>query len=306
MKDNIKRFTPLVTTIVVIGLLSGCATKAEVQLLRERVAALEANSVLSLNGHLVLDSSGTYPTARFNKVNVQIVNGQGNTNTVNGVGNLIVGYNAERPSGVRSEECSSGEHTSQSDCEGAGQTWALNHKSGSHNIVVGDQHNYSSFAGTVLGFQNTSNRDAASVVGGYQNSARGKYSSVAGGQLNRASGFSSSTCGGLSNLASGINASVSGGFANKATGQSSSVSGWNGNEANEHTAAVSGGVGNKANALNSSVSGGVQNTASGTDASVSGGANNNAGGTAGSVSGGRNRSTSGDFDWVAGSLLEDI
>ena len=72
---------------------------------------------------------GTVKTIRFSEVNVQIVNGLGATNgnpgdpdspigMVNGLGNLIVGYNELLPVGP------SNDHT------------------GSHNIVVGTDNNY--------------------------------------------------------------------------------------------------------------------------------------------------------------------
>jgi hypothetical protein len=52
--------------------------------------------------------------------NLRIVNGLGATDTTNGLGNLIVGYHEER---------------------GFGDT-----RTGSHNVVVGRQHNFSSVA----------------------------------------------------------------------------------------------------------------------------------------------------------------
>jgi hypothetical protein len=56
--------------------------------------------------------------------NLRIVNGLGTTETTNGLGNLIVGYNEERaPDG------------------------ATNIRTGSHNVVVGAQNNFSSFGG---------------------------------------------------------------------------------------------------------------------------------------------------------------
>ena len=57
--------------------------------------------------------------------NLRIVNGLGNTRTTNGLGNLIVGYNEPRASG--------------------------NIETGSHNIIVGFQHSFTSFGGLVAG-----------------------------------------------------------------------------------------------------------------------------------------------------------
>src|SRR5262245_35808195 len=103
------------------------------------VRSLQANSILDLNGYLTLDNSSGYPTALFTGVNVQVVNGTGATQTANGVGNLVVGYN--RP---RSGEpvCSLGYYVSQAECLSRGAAWASSHKSGSHNIVGGEFNSY--------------------------------------------------------------------------------------------------------------------------------------------------------------------
>ena len=70
--------------------------KRQLELQKAELSGLRANSVFDLNGYLTFDISNGYPTALFRGVNVQIVNGMGDTQTVNGTGNLIVGYN--RPS----------------------------------------------------------------------------------------------------------------------------------------------------------------------------------------------------------------
>jgi len=55
-------------------------------------------------------------------------NGAGSTNSINGLGNLIVSYDTARPS--------------ESD------------KTGSHNMVIGEEHNYNRFGGLVAGLRN--------------------------------------------------------------------------------------------------------------------------------------------------------
>jgi hypothetical protein len=62
--------------------------------------------------------------------NLRIVNGLGTTDTTNGLGNLIVGYNESR----------GGENV----------------RTGSHNVVVGQQHNFSRFGGIVAALATTS------------------------------------------------------------------------------------------------------------------------------------------------------
>jgi hypothetical protein len=181
--------------------------------------------------------------------NLNIVNGTGSTEGwapdghthVNGLGNLIVGYNEKRPLIYDLD---------------------FNNRTGSHNIVVGQYQNFSSFGGLVAGFGNTINGAFSSVSGGYNNTADGDYSSVSGGQSNGAEGAYSSVSGGALNLAqSGVpplgpppNFFVTDPYPYYGA------------------TSVSGGVGNIASGWSSSVSGGYKNVASGDWASVSGGA----------------------------------
>ena len=63
--------------------------------------------------------------------NLVVRNGSGSTSTVNGLGNVIIGYDAP--------------NTVDGFPKG---------KTGSHNLVVGDEHSYTSSGGVVTGFQN--------------------------------------------------------------------------------------------------------------------------------------------------------
>lgn len=249
------------------------ALQQRIQDLEQQVATLQAlvlgNAALDLGAfvsvvNVTQDVNGVptdLPTIRLEGVNLQIVNGTGQTIPVdtlgpdgpNGLGNLIIGYDE---AGTGGQTCSDGRFTSIFACETAGAVAAVSHKSGTHNLVVGAEHNYSQAAGAVLGFANQINGTAATVTGG------------------------------LGNVASGIRASVSGGSANVASGEESSVSGGDSNEARNGSASVSGGVDNTASGLEASVSGGADNRATGTGASVSGGRDNTASGNFSSVLGG--------------------
>ena len=204
--------------------------------------------------------------ALFEGCNVHVRNGQGGTQTTNGSGNLIVGYN-----------------------EGAGDA----NRDGSHNLVVGAEHGYSSYGGLVIGQRNQISGPFSSVSGGQDNTASGPSSSISGGNFNFASGENSIVSGGNSNSASGDQSSIGGGIGNSAGGNLSSVSGGNSNNASGPWSSVSGGIGNEASGPASSVSGGFENTASGGWSSVSGGANR------------ATDSADPDFDWRGGSLIED-
>jgi hypothetical protein len=199
------------------------------------------------------------PTIEFSGVNVQIDSGSGATDgPVNGTGNLIIGYNATTTSPTQS---------------------------GSHNLVVGDEHTFTSYGG---------------LVAGHQNSVTGVWASVSGGSSNTASGFAASVSGGFANTADGVSASISGGDNNRASSLGASVSGGDGNTASGPASSVTGGSENTASWLGASVTGGNLNTASGPEASVCGGERNAAVVSASSVSGGDNNVASGPDASVSG------
>jgi hypothetical protein len=193
--------------------------------------------------------AGGLPEVRITGANLRLVNGLRATATTNGLGNLLVGYNEPRQGG--------------------------NVETGSHNVVVGQGHNFSSFGGVVVGRQNEISGAFAAVSGGFDNTASGASAAISGGIFNRASGPSAMVSGGFDNTASASATAVSGGRGNTASGESAAVSGGHGNTASGHTAAISGGQANTASGFTSS------------------------------VSGGRNQTARGDFDWVGGSLFAD-
>ena len=97
----------------------------------------------------------------FAGFNVHVRSGAGATSgAINGLGNLIVGYDE-----------SSGDD-----------------KTGSHNLVVGPNHAYSSYGGFVAGNANKVTGPSSSVSGGIFNTASGYYSSVSGGSNREAAG----------------------------------------------------------------------------------------------------------------------
>ena len=94
--------------------------------------------------------------------NIHIRDGSGSTaGAPIGLGNLVVGYNepsSPLPSGARG---------------------------GTHNLIIGSEHRFTSFGGLVAGRRNT--------ISGY-------YASVSGGRDNTASGYASSDSGGRDNI----------------------------------------------------------------------------------------------------------
>jgi hypothetical protein len=197
--------------------------QAQVSNLQASLMTLQQNSVLTLNG--VLSYGASTHTATFAGANVFIVNGQGMTQSANGLGNLIVGYN-EPPPIPGFFFCTDGQYLDEASCVAAGDTFGNTQQLlGSHNVIIGEGHSFTRFGGLVVGNTNVINRGFASVSGGESNIASGVGSSVSGGTLNLASGSDSSVSGGGVNLASGDSSSVSGGTNNTASGNASSVSG---------------------------------------------------------------------------------
>lgn len=274
------------------------------------------------------DPGGKPDTIILQGCNLEINNGTGKTDKVNGLGNLVIGYDKAPTTPEVPKK-----------------------KTGSHNLVVGDEHAYSSYGGIVAGTQNQISAPGASVIGGRLNQATAPYASVTGGQYGVASGGASSVTGGWNNqaranfctvagggnnvatepgddpdeadevasftaayssvaggegnFARGYYSVVSGGSGNETFGAFSSVSAGQGNRAGGDLSSVSGGSGNEAQNVHASVSGGRQNVASGSGAAVSGGKSNVASGQESVVSGGLEREAAGEVDWAAGSLLED-
>ena len=230
---------------------------AQISALQQQVQALQA-----LLAGVTRDGN----TITCSGVNLQIVNGSGSTETANGLGNLIIGYN----------EFEAG----------------FDHRTGSHNVVVGSYHTYTSYGGLVAGSDNTVSGPYCTASGGSENVASGEKASISGGFRNTASNFHSSVSGGLDGKSVGLFSSISGGWKNEAQGDRSSVSGGCLNIASGELSSVSGGYQNRPDGAYSSVSGGRANTASGVCSAISGGRYNTAGGEYSSVAGGGGESSS--------------
>jgi hypothetical protein len=246
--------------------------QAQITALAARVAALESKltNLAALNTYLSLQTVNGQPTVRVSGANLQVVNGAGTTESVNGVGNLIVGYDE-----------ASGSFTS------TGRIYEIGSakKTGSHNVVVGAAHAYPSYGGLVAGWGNRVDGRFAVAAGGALNAAFSDYSTASGGGMNTSSAVFSSVTGGFLNTASDVYSAVAGGHSNRANGSYS---------------VVSGGEGNSASGSAASVAGGMQNSATTTAASVGGGRNNIADDQFGAISGGTSLFTNATAEWVGG------
>lgn len=202
------------TLALALSLLAASTQLARTGVTPEQAKILEHMSLVE-----VPDGAGsTVTTVVLSGVNVQIVNGMGSTESANGAGNLILGYN--EPGNFEGDL-----------------------RTGSHCLVYGMQANYTTWQSLVGGIQNSAYArrsvlltgqdnlidvgafDSA-VVGGSGNTIRGTSSFIGGGSRNTCAGFAATILGGYFNRAGeGAFPTVVGGQSNRASGDYSTVSG---------------------------------------------------------------------------------
>ncbi|TNE52513.1 MAG: hypothetical protein EP343_00600 [Deltaproteobacteria bacterium] len=225
----------------------------------DRIKELENHLSLlkKLQKHVKITQINGRPAIIIHSGNLYVWRGPKGT-APNGLGNVVIGFNRVR------KQFSKGQWVVR--------TTAKN-RTGSHNLVVGNGHHYTSDGGVVLGQNNTVSGSFSTVLGGSFNGALGKGSSVVGGHASHAKGAHSVVVGGQSGGTSGDSAVVVGGYLGNASGKfSTSV----------------GGAHNSASGLKSSVFGGFRGQAKGNDATVCGGDHNQAVGNYSSTFGGHN------------------
>jgi hypothetical protein len=204
---------------------------------------------------------GGKPTLQFSGVNLQVVNGEGKTASVNGEGNLVIGYD-ENPGVGRGKQGS---------------------QTGSHDLILGDEQEFTSYGGLLAGAVNSITAPFASVSGGFVNTSSGQWASVSGGQTN---------------VASSMGASVSGGNENSAAAFDTSITGGRHNEVGAEYGSVHGGFENAASGVNASILGGESNTASGYKSTIGGGYKNLARGAWSSIFGGKGLTAANEYEAI--------
>lgn len=185
--------------------------------LRSTINTIQSNHALLLDPYVTVDPNAENglagPHVIFHGANVHIESGSGRTVDTTGLGNLLIGYDQDTASYGQILDC----RVSSANIDA--------NRSGSHNLIVGDCHQFIASGGlaagvsnklsraytSVTGFSNAANGDASSVSGGWENSVNGSFSSISGGSGNAANGFSSSVSGGGSNTANGDYSSILGG-----------------------------------------------------------------------------------------------
>jgi hypothetical protein len=161
------------------------ALQAEVTSLRAQLIALQQNNALKLGPFVTVDPNPQLgvigPNITFTGANIHIVNGTLATATVNGLGNLIIGYD---------------------------ETTTLNSgaRNGSHNLVVVSYNNFATnaYGGVVFGSHNAILSYGDTVLGGYTNATDGPYSTVVGGYYNEGDSLYSVVIGGIQNWTQGV------------------------------------------------------------------------------------------------------
>jgi hypothetical protein len=176
-----------------------------------------------------------YKTLRVTGANLQVVNGLGTTDTVNGLGNVLVGYG---PFGTVDIGCAEF-------CD----------NSGSHNIILGTRNSYSSYSGIVGGDSNQILGSYAIILSGTCNRVLGNFSVINTGNMNTVTGSYGSVINGETGLVNGQGGFIATGTNNQSDAYQGAVIGGRNNIA-DYEAVVVGGQNNHANGTRSVVSGG--------------------------------------------------
>ncbi|HEY8515396.1 MAG TPA: hypothetical protein VIS07_07775 [Candidatus Binatia bacterium] len=101
---------------------------------------------------LPIEISADGKTVLVTGANLQVVSGAGGTHfPLNGLGNVIIGYNGAEDLGDRQ-------------------------RTGSHNLVIGDEHTYTSYGSIVAGYGNFSMAPSSAILAGENNRTLGPQS----------------------------------------------------------------------------------------------------------------------------------
>ena len=214
--------------------------------------------------------------------NLHIRSGSGTTNgTTNGYGNVIIGYNED--------------------------TNGNKQRGGSHNLILGQEHSYTSYGSILSGTNHTVNAVHASSIGGDSNiignnapnavaiagqsnqfasSGTAFYAATLGGQGNKVNGRYAAAVAGQNNTVTGTHAASVGGGGNDKANDENTISGkyavsigGKKNTAGGNNSVAIAGQGNEANGAYSATVAGQDNSARGNYASTVAGRRNDAGTT---------------------------
>jgi hypothetical protein len=183
------------------------AANAAIQNLQTELSQQNVQNAFDLGNYVTVDTQDPTvnglkaPNVFFEGANFHVESGSGATVDTTGLGNLVIGYDEDSLNASAIDAA----------------------RTGSHNLIVGPDHEFTSSGGVVAGFANEVAADYASVVGGEYNLSAAPSTSVSGGNCNVAGSSTPGTCPGLTQP--GEAAVVSGGSSNAASGQASSIGG---------------------------------------------------------------------------------
>lgn len=191
-----------------------------IESLQSEISELQSQVIPGLANYVhIIDSTDV---VMFHGANVQIVNGSPystSSATINGKGNLLIGYNPQ----------------------GADTTYA---RAGSHNLVIGWQNDYNSRHSIVHGLGSNANAAFSASLASYYNTIEGGYSATVGGQHNKIFDNYSVALGGMQNQLSGQLSAAVGGRNNSVSGYAAASIAGQFNSAEGSTSAIVGGQGN--------------------------------------------------------------
>ncbi|KID56923.1 hypothetical protein JF50_13655 [Pseudoalteromonas luteoviolacea] len=222
-------------------------------------------------------------TIHIHGCNLQITNGLSDTQSNNGTGNLIIGYND-----ISTEPPAS--------------------KSGSHNLIIGHGHTYTRSGSLIAGTKNTVHAPSSFVTGssGLVEGANADRGTIAGGLGNTNKAFLSGILGGNNNTISDQFSHamvILGGQSNDLDGQYSTIAGGVNNKVVKALQVnILGGQNNTATVQQTVIAGGRNNTAAREAATILGGQNNTAKGFRSTIAGGADRQTTNDHEFRAGTF----
>lgn len=213
----------------------------------------------ALQSRLACVTSSNATDFYFTGCNVHILNGAGATGTLNSSGNLIIGYNKNQ----------------------------VSKRSGSHNLIIGDLHEYTSYGGIVTGTENTIAAPNSVVMSSTDSSVTGPGGAAVIGADRGITEGNAVLLGGSQNYAS-----VNAGFGVAVGGRQNQVLGGE--------AVVMAGTLNVASGGSSMACAGSENTSAGAGSVACGGTGNQGIGNSSVAMGGHHVSASGDSSVITG------
>ena len=173
-----------------------------IETMQAEIATLQAQVVANLSDYVTVNPSTNQVV--ISGANFQVNSGTGATHgAVNGLGNIIIGYNEDE--------------NYDNSSEGGTPDPTPDVKTGSHNLIVGAGHYYTSFGGIIAGYDNKSTAKYTGALGGHRNIVSGDYSVTLGGDSNNSGGRYGSILGGFSNSIDAycLGSVILGGYANE-------------------------------------------------------------------------------------------